>query len=253
MDELPVVLRTDESDPDPCDLQTSSVHQYEYADDAYLAFPCFYRYYDGFTSHGRDHRGTRSNDGPLEMQLAVSRDGVNFNRFREPYVGLGRIGEMDGGHLFGGIGMVRRGDDLYQYYMASPDTHSGPEIEREPYKPRRIMRVVQRLDGFVSAEVDSGGGAITTPLIEFEGNRLELNIDCGAAGEAWVEILGEDGKPVEGYGMDEAVSVDRNGVAQEVWWRRGPDVSALAKRPIKLNIKMRSAKLYAFQFVKAGA
>ena len=251
MDELPVVLRADELDPDPCDVQTSAVHQYEYADDVYLAFPCFYRYYDGFASHGRDHRGTRANDGPLEVQLAVSRDGVSFDRFREPYVGPGRIGEPDGGTLFGGIGMIRRGDDLYQYYMASPDTHNGPVVARASHKPRSIMRVVQRLDGFVSADVGPEGGSITTPLIEFEGNRLELNIDCGAAGEAWVEILGEDGKPMEGYDMDEAVSVDRNGVAQEVWWRRGPDVGTLARRPVRLNIKMRSAKLYAFQFVRA--
>ena len=48
------------------------------------------------------------------------------------------------------------------------------------------------------------------------------------------------------------MSVDRNGVAQEVWWRNGPDVGALSGRPVGLKIKMRSAKLYAFQFVEAS-
>lgn len=48
--------------------------------------------------------------------------------------------------------------------------------------------------------------------------------------------------------MSDAVSIDRNGVAQEIWWKSGPDVSPLAGQPIRLRFKMRSAKLYAFQF-----
>jgi hypothetical protein len=51
--------------------------------------------------------------------------------------------------------------------------------------------------------------------------------------------------------MDDAVSVDRNGVAQEVWWKEGPDVGKLVGRSVRLRIRMRAAKLYAFQFVDA--
>jgi hypothetical protein len=94
-----------------------------------------------------------------------------------------------------------------------------------------------------------GGELITHPLI-FEGNRLQLNIDCGAMGEAWVEIQDASGKPLSGYGMEDCVSVDRNGVAQEVWWKNGPDVSSVSGKSIRLRIKMRSSKLYAFQFVE---
>ena len=47
----------------------------------------------------------------------------------------------------------------------------------------------------------------------------------------------------------DTVSVDRNGTAQEVWWRGGPDVSALAGRPVRLRFVVRSSKLFAFQFV----
>ena len=102
--------------------------------------------------------------------------------------------------------------------------------------------------------MDAGpeGGHLVTPPIEFEGNRLQLNIDCGAMGEAWVELQDETGKPLLGYDFDNAVSVDRNGVAQEVWWQGGPDVSSLSGRPVRMKIKMRSAKLFAFQFVDAG-
>jgi hypothetical protein len=47
------------------------------------------------------------------------------------------------------------------------------------------------------------------------------------------------------------VPVDRNGTAQEVWWQSGPDVAALAGRPVRLRFVLRSAKLFAFQFVEA--
>ena len=71
-------------------------------------------------------------------------------------------------------------------------------------------------------------------------------------GEAWVEIQDETGQPLPGFTFEDAVSVDRNGVAQEVWWHGGPDVGSVSGRPARLKIKMRSARLYAFQFVEAG-
>ena len=56
--------------------------------------------------------------------------------------------------------------------------------------------------------------------------------------------------PLPGYTRAEAVSVDRNGTAQGVWWKGGPDVSSLAGRPVRLRFAMRSAKLYAFQIAE---
>jgi hypothetical protein len=67
-------------------------------------------------------------------------------------------------------------------------------------------------------------------------------------GEAWVEIQDASGNPIPNFSMKDCVSVDRNGVAQEVWWENGPDVSRLSGQTIRLRIKMRSSKLYAFQF-----
>ena len=51
---------------------------------------------------------------------------------------------------------------------------------------------------------------MTTPPIVFAGNRLILNVDCGAAGEVWGELQDADGKPIPGYTMAQAVSMDRN-------------------------------------------
>lgn len=246
--ELPIVMRCDKQDPPVTDLYNPCVHQYTEADQVYVAFPSPYRHYDAnFNSYGRDERGhgeNRDNQGPLDIACAVSRDGVEWNRFRRPYVPLGLVGAEDGGHLYMVLGMVIKDNEIWQYCASSAVVHG------RRTRHCAIIRLVQRLDGFVSADAGPEGGELTTPPLVFDGNRLELNIDCSAMGEAWVEMLDQHGKkPIQGYAMDDAVSVDRNGVAQEVWWKNGPDVSPLIGRSVRLRIKMRSAKLYAFQFV----
>ena len=267
--QLPIVMHTDDADPPMTTLYTPGVHQYPEAEDVYLAFPSAYRFYNSgalpdesarhwgsrppvFNSYGRDHRGTETvsrNDGPLSVQLAVSRDGIRWNRFRSEYIPPGLLGELDGGTTYITVGMIRKGNYIYQYYSGGPSTHGESELQ-ETKKKGIIRRVIQRLDGFVSVDADNAGGELVTPPLIFRGGRLQLNIDCGALGEAWVEIQSPDGVPIKGYSLDECVSVDRNGVEQPVWWHKGPDASPLSGKPVCLKIKMRSAKLYAFQFVE---
>ena len=248
-EELPAVIKSDSIDPHYTDIYTPNVHIYPYADSrVYLAFLPVYRRYKFFKSHGRDTRGQYKNDGPIEIQVAVSRDGIHWKRYHEPYIPLGRKNEVDGGCLYMGVGMIRQGDEIWQYYTGSPWTHGS-----YPYQPElsnAIFRVVQRLDGFVSVNTGHADGELITHPLLFEGNRLHLNIDCGAMGEAWVEIQDAFGNPFPNYLMQDCVSVDRNSVAQEVWWKNGPDVGRLSGTPVRLRIKMRYSKLYALQFIE---
>jgi hypothetical protein len=248
-EEWPVVIESDSLDPPYTDIYTPNVHIYPYADSrVYLAFLPVYRRYKFFESFGRDTRGQYKNDGPVETQLAVSRDGIHWKRYHEPYIPLGTSNETDGGCIYMGVGMIRQGDEIWHYYTGSPWTHGS-----YPYQPELkngIFRTVQRLDGFVSVDAGHSGGELITHPLVFKGNRLHLNINCGAMGEAWVEIQDASGNPIPNYGMEDCVSVDRNGVAQEVWWKNGPDVSSLSEQPVRLRIKIRSSKLFAFQFVE---
>ena len=107
------------------------------------------------------------------------------------------------------VGMVKRRNYIYQYYSETSVIHGEPEVSGST-----IKMAVQRLDGYVSADAGPKGGKLITPLVTFSGNRLQLNIDCGAMGEAWVELQDQNGKPIPGYSLEDSVSVDRNGVAQ---------------------------------------
>ena len=245
--ELRVVMAPDELDPPHTGLYTPNVHPYQYAQDVYLAFPEVYRLRDQEESHGRDGRGQPVNEGPLHVGLLVSRDGVSWERFHDPYVRLGRSGQIDAGTVYMGVGMLRRGDELWQYCAVSPHTHHGRHLSL-PGTDGCIRRLVQRLDGFVSVDAGPEGGEIVTPPMVFSGRRLYLNADCSALGGIWVELQDMGRRPLPGYSLADAVSIDMNGVAQEVWWRSGPDLSRLTGRPLRLRLRLRSTKLYGFQF-----
>jgi len=251
--EIPIVLCTDGDDPGECDFYNPCVVKYPWAPDAYFSFPSFYRHYaepSGQDDDGSgDPRGRRPNDGPLEVQLATSRDGIKWVRpGRRPYVPLGPEGDWDAGQVYMTIGMIRRDAEIWQYYSGTPHTHGTAEEDMtRPYGG--VGMLVQRLDGFVSADADYTGGDFTTPPVTFSGQRLELNVDCSAMGEVWVEIRDEENRPIPGYGLDDCISVDRNHIAAPVRWKNREAAGELAGRPVRLHFRCRACKLYAFQFV----
>jgi hypothetical protein len=253
-DELPEVLKCDELDPPDTDLYTPSVHQYQWAQNTYLSFTTPYRHYPvGDTSdttlQGKDERGRYKNDGPVDIQLAVSRDGIRWTRpDRKPYVRLGLAGSWDGGQAYMALGMIRREDEIWQYYCGTRFTH-GSYDHNSSSRGGGICRLVQRLDGFISADADYTGAEFTTPTLTFSGTELKLNADCSALGEIWVEIRDGGDRPIPGYTLEESISIDRNHIAAVVQWKERGSVGELAGRPVRLHFKLRACKLYAFQFV----
>ena len=238
-----VVFGYDEQDPPDVDFYTNAAVKYPFAQDIYLIFPSAYFHYP------EPPVGKHGNDGPLDIRLAVSRDGIHFTRpDRKPYIGLGVKGNFDDSAMYMTTGFIRRGAELWQYYEGYDFTHGAYNMATDRFKGV-ISRVVQRLDGFVSADAAYGGGELTTVPVVFAGKRLELNLDASVAGSAQVEILRADGKPVPGFSLAEADAIKGNFIAKTVTWQGRDDVSAVAGKPVQLHFVMRDAKLYAFQFV----
>lgn len=116
--------------------------------------------------------------------------------------------------------------------------------------PPAIYRLVQRVDGFVSADSAYTGGRLVTRPLRFTGSKLVLNIDTGAAGFAQVGILDENGRPLPGYTADDGVYLNGNEIDYAVeWLGQGTNLAALNGRTIRLEIRMRGTSLYAFQFL----
>ena len=107
----------------------------------------------------------------------------------------------------------------------------------------------QHIDRFAALEFDDRGGRIVTAPFVFEGARLTLNVDAGATGEGRIALFEADGKPIEGFGLDDCDIVNADWLDKTVSWRRGEyDLSALAGRPIRLEMRAHGVRLYSMQF-----
>jgi len=110
-----------------------------------------------------------------------------------------------------------------------------------------IYRLVQPRDRFIAVSAGAGGG-FRTPAFRHAGTGLELNIDCGGLGETFVQILDEQGKPLQGFLREDCDPVDLNQLSQAVTWRGRGDLSSLRGVPIRLEFFMRESRLYTFTF-----
>jgi hypothetical protein len=254
--ELPTVFAPDDvMDPPGSGVYVPKADKYDWAPDTYFACPVMYFDYEEPKQpetrrilYEDKSRGLGS--GNVETQVAVSRDGVHWKRFPSPtYI---QVGEYEGRSLhqiYIAEGMVRRGDEIWQYFYGQEEYHSPARRNREG---NGVYRTVQRLDGFVSADAPyEREGKIVTRPFTFEGGRLELNINTGGMGYALVGITAEDGTPIEGFATDDCIYINGNFVRHTVeWLGRGTDVSSLAGKPLRLEIRMRGASLFALQFVQ---
>ena len=235
-----VVLGRDSKDPPEMDFYTSAAIQYPFAADAYYMFPAAYHHWPS-PPHP-------SNDGPLDVQFAASRDGVDWKRpDRRPIIRLGLEGEWDSGCMYAGYGLSREGEELSLYYTALDVTH-GAYVKRG-FLGGKISRAIYRLDGLMSVDAPYEGGSFTTPSIRFDGDLLELNLDASAGGWIRVELLDEYDRPISGFRREDADEILRNSVAASVSWKGVTHLSKLKGQAIKLRFLMRDAKLFAFQFV----
>lgn len=185
-----------------------------------------------------------------DVQLGLSRDGRNFIRpgGRKPFLSVGPAGAFDSRWIWAMPGLVTTKDEIWFYYYGMNIDHFWRIDPESPGPMTGISRSKLRLDGFVSADFDYAGGTILTPPVRFSGSRLELNVDTGAGGMGRVEILDENGASIPGFTLADADFINGNKVRMSVSWGRKTDLSSLEGRTIRLRFKMRSAKLYAFQF-----
>ena len=228
----------------PVDYYGAIVFRYEEAEDVYIMLAqAFWHWKE------RDARGL----GPstFDVRLAVSRDGKSFQRTagREPFMATGKAGAFDSRFVWAMPQPIRRGDELWIYYVGSNQDHDrviDPAANGKHLTG--IGRAVLRLDGFVSLDAGYEGGDFTTPPMRFAGNRLELNVATSGGGSMRVELLDEDYHPLPGYSGEDATRLYGNSVRFPVRWRDTSDVSSLSKQPVRLRVRMQDCKLYAFQF-----
>ena len=227
-----VVLRR-EPGRNTLNFYTNAAVKYDRAPHTYLMFPMVY-YPD------RVYPGTPL-PGLSDIQFVCSRDGSTWERrFREPFIkpGLDERNWVDRNPIMG-LGMLHTAPgEISMYYS---------ELYRSPAS--QLRRCTIRTDGFVSVEGPyAGGGEFTTKPIKFTGKKLEMNYGTSGGGSVLIELLDEVGKAVAGFSLDDCPPIFGDKIEAVVRWKSGDDVSSLARKRIRIRVRLRDAHLYAFRF-----
>lgn len=218
-------------------LYTNAILPYPRAPHIYVGFPK--RFLPDRRASG--HKLAGVSDG-LFMS---SRDGVVWKRWREAFLRPGLQEER----------WVNRNNLIAWGLLTTRDGATGRPEELSIYStegyyvgPCRLRRHTLRLDGFVSVRAGAEGGEVVTKPLRFKGGELVLNVSTSAAGSVRVEVRDEEGRPVPGYTLAEAVEFYGDGIEVPVRWRAGSELGALAGRPVRLRLVIRDADVYAFRF-----
>ena len=243
--EYPVVMSYPDYEKDGhwTDIYDPNVIQYPWAEDVYFAFP---------ELNYHKHESPIDNHSTLEIGMCVSRDGIEWDwPSLEAYIPFGPKGSSRSGMLYNVMGMIREGDEIFQYHFGTDAQHHD-SLDKDPgyagvLNSGRVYRTVQRLDGFVSVDFAGDGGELITPPFTFAGEKLLLNIDA-SKGAGSIEILRADGMPVPGYTLDDCREIDRDMVEHPVVWKGSEGLQKLQGATIRLRLRMRDCKLCALRF-----
>jgi len=178
--------------------------------------------------------------GLSEAFFMTSRGGNRYDRtFMEAFIrpGIG-LNNWTARTNYPALNVVQTGEEEMSLYVnqdyAQPTGH--------------LRRYTMRLDGFASINAPYKGGSVITKPFVFSGNKLEINYSTSAGGEIRIEIQNENGEPIPGFTMAEALTLIGNDINGTVTWKGSVSLAELASKPVRLHIYMKDADLYSIMF-----
>ena len=139
--------------------------------------------------------------GTIDIQLAVSRDGVHFERpFRDAFFPLGDVGTWDRFMLHNMSGPpIAIADELRFYYGGRNFRHRPTKVADAANPPEGNIGLATLLkDRFVSVEASFDGGMLVTKPVLIDGSSLFVNCNT-SFGRLGVRLLDRNGDSIDGF------------------------------------------------------
>jgi hypothetical protein len=183
----------------------------------------------------------------VDVQLAVSRDGVHFTRVGEgplegsapasrlPFIANGRVGSWDRfNQSLASNPPIAQGDELRFYYAGRTYRHAPYDGKDTGPRAGCIGLATIPRDRFVSLDASFDGGEILTKALTLKGKRLHLNANSDF-GEINVEALDTTGQSIA-----RSKPIRRDNLDTLIEWEGGEIRGAVV-----LRITLKNACLYA--------
>lgn len=170
--------------------------------------------------------------------LAWTRNGLDWHRERTVFLDRNPIqGTWDHAHAWVDE-QVPVGDEVYLYYAGYK---SGHKVNR--FQERQIGLIIMKRDRYVGHMAKERGTLRTRPVI-LRGKRLFVNAHA-SDGELRVAILTPEGKPIEGFAVDDCRPIRANAVDGAVKWKGL--LEDLPQTEVVLEFTLEKATLFAFE------
>lgn len=229
-----VILSADYEAGEAADLERMHVVRYG---DRYLGLV-------NVLSHvGEERKALSFINAPCYIELAYSRDGLQWYRFdeRDPFISC-IPGRRDRGCVMGSQGFLQIDQQLHFYYGRSAHLH-GMLANDMTMHVARLTR-----DRFVGWRNDADeDGVLQTPYFVCPGGELIVNADT-IRGTIRIAVLLEDGLHEAERAMMRCVYVNGDGIEHRVRWQRVNDLDDLKGKRIALRFYIDRATLYAYRF-----
>lgn len=227
------ILEADDDDPPEAEMYRMEIVPYGHL---YLGFVLMF-YPDPSWTYG-----------PLDVQLAVSRDLMKWQRVggRQPFLPRGGEGSWDSAHvLFTANPPHPEGDRLRFWY-------AGKNTEHWQAGKGGLGTATLRRDGFACWEAGAEGGTVTTAPMRLEWATWPfVNVDA-SRGEVRVEILDERGAPIRGCSREDALPITGDHLRAMAQFREGRGNFIRHSGRVRFRFHLRDARLYAFKAPNAA-
>jgi hypothetical protein len=241
--EAEVVLHPDNADPAMLQFYGMTAMPYE---DQYF-FGIVQGYQPPVELVGRVDDNRIKMDGKVTPQLVYSYDGRHWLRSdRSAVIQRARPGEVGASCIYPHSIVKSPDGGLYVYSCATTMDHGSHALKghRRPTEGMLLHRF--RSDGFSYLEPSGGWGYIATRVVVPKAGELKLNY-LAPTGEVLVQLSARDGKALPGFSFEDCVPLTGDKVRARVQWKRRKNLKSVLGKPLRVEIKMRDARLYALR------
>ncbi|MSP13404.1 MAG: hypothetical protein EXR62_10680 [Chloroflexi bacterium] len=191
--------------------------------------------------------------GRTEVELTYSFNGINWYRtVREPFIGIRELGLQGGGQVAAQEILRTKDNRLLFYISATKGEHAAyPDMQKAGVDVTGYIAPLlyeMRLDGFCSLKTMARQGLLRTKTVLPRSGELQLNVRTAGHSEILVQILdGETAQPIPGYTWEEASPITGDHLFVQPKWGEKADIAALIGRPIRIEVAMHEAELFAIR------